>query len=759
MAAVNRETSEKSSAKEDALAVLAIIGKIFLKILSYLMNIVLTVLLVGIVCAVIVGTVFCLYIKNYVNPEVDSSLFVTASADTTTRLYYANYSTEEDRINEDGESVEIEDQRLYSSDNSIWVSYKQFPQDLIDAFVCVEDHRFFDHNGVDWLRTGKAVVGYFFGKGDFGGSTITQQLVKNLTGDNENTVQRKVQEIFRALNIEKDMSKEEILEMYLNIVYLGNNCYGVQAASNFYFDKDVSELSLEECAALAAIVKNPSKYEPLYHDVHEYEKENGEIEEDGNRKRRNDIVLYTMFQQEKITQEEFDKAYETELSIGEKNENGETVNNKTSVNTWYTDSVIEDVQRALMEEYGYSEYVASLMIYTGGLQIYTCMDPEVQAAIDEVYINDKTYFPYATDGLQPESAIIIIDPYTGDVLGLAGGRGEKTQSRILNRATQAKRPCGSSIKPLSVYAPAIDTGIATMATVYDDSPVTVDEDGTEWPHNLPDRYNGPTTVADAIRRSVNTCAVKILEDVTVDYSFDFLTNTLHMTSPVESYTTATGMIISDKALAPLALGQFSYGITLWELTAGYTIFPNSGVYSKSRLWYKVLDSEGNVILDNQPEYEIAISEESATVMIKMMENVVASGTAFPAVTLDDKVDVAGKTGTTTADFDRTFVGYTPYYVCGCWFGYDMNQALSDFKTNPAIVVWDKVMNILQDKIAAKASAAGEPIKEFNLSENVYECDYCTVSGAQAKSGCYSSGCAETGWFSADSYPDSYCYYH
>lgn len=761
MTALNKDMNNKGVTGEAALAILKKTGKVLLRILSYVMNIILTVMLIGIVCAVIVGTVFCLYIKNYVDPEIDSSLFVTASSDTTTRIYYMNYDSEEDRINEDGTPVEIEDQRLYSTDNSIWVSYEKFPKELIEAFVCVEDKRFFEHNGVDWLRTGRAVTTYFFGAGDFGGSTLTQQLVKNLTGDNENTIQRKVQEIFRALNLEKDMSKEEILEMYLNIVFLGNNCYGVQAASNFYFDKDVSELTLTECASLAAIVKNPSKYEPLYHDVHTYEKDDGTTEEDGNRKRRNDIVLYTMYQQGKITQSQFDEAYETELSVGEKNEQGETVINKNSVNTWYTDSVIEDVQKALMEEYGYSDYVASLMIYTGGLQIYTCMDPTVQAAIDEVFINDKEYFPYATDGLQPEASMIVIDPYTGDVLGLAGGRGEKTQSRILNRATQAKRPCGSSIKPLSVYGPAIDTGVATMASIYDDSPVTVAEDGTKWPHNLPDRYGGLTTVQDALRRSVNTCAIKILDDVSVDYSFDFLTNTLHMTSPIESYTTANGSIITDKAPAPLGLGQFSYGITLWELTAGYTIFPNNGIYSKSRLWYKVLDSDGNIVLENEPEYEIAISEEAASIMTMMLENVVSSGTAT-AVTVDDYVDVAGKTGTTSADFDRTFIGFTPYYVCGCWFGYDMNQALSDFQKNPAILVWNKVMTILQEKITAKANAAGEEVKHFTYSDNLVQCTYCTKSGMLLTDACYSDpdgDIAETGWFTRDTVPTELCTYH
>lgn len=746
--------------KENAKRIWKRVGKIALRVLSYLGNVFLTLLLIGTICGIIIGTVFCIYIKNYVDPNIDASLLVSASTDKTTRLYYNNYETEDDRINQDGTPVELEDQRLYSTNNSIWVEYDKIPDDLKWAFICVEDHRFHEHNGVDWLRTGKAVFGYFFGAGDFGGSTITQQLVKNLTGDDENTIQRKVQEIFRALKLEKDLSKEEILEMYMNIVFLGNNCYGVQSAANFYFNKDVSELTTVECAALAGIVKNPSQYEPLRHDIVVRENEDGKEEEVGNRARRR-TVLYTMWQQGKISEAEFDKAWDTDLVVVGNKKDSDTESVADNVNTWYTDAVINDVQEALKEKYGYSDYVASFMIYTGGLQIYTCMDPEVQSVLDEVYIHDDQYFPTASGGLQPESAMIIIDPYTGDVLGLMGGRGEKTQNRILNRATQAKRPCGSSIKPLSVYAPAIDTGTATMGSVYDDTPVTTAADGSVWPHNLPDVFNGYTTVQDAIRRSVNTCAIKIINDVGLDYSFDFLKNTLHMDSIIDSYTTAAGTVITDKAQAPLALGQFSYGITLWELTAGYTIFPNEGVYSKSRLWTKVCDSDGNVILENAPDYEIAISEESASIMTKMMQNVVSSGTAT-AVTVDRYVDVAGKTGTTSADFDRTFIGFTPYYIGGCWFGYDMNQALSDFGPNPAVAVWDTVMTMLQEKINAKASALGEPIKTFKESDNLVKATYCKDSGKLITDACNCDprgSRAETAWFTRDTVPTENCDVH
>ena len=738
-------------------------GNVLLRILSYALNIFLTILLIGLICGVIVGTVFAVYIKNYVDPEIDSSLLKGAGSDTTTRLYYMEYETEDDRINEDGVAVELEDQRLYSSDNSIWVKYEDMPQDLIDAFIAIEDHRFLEHNGVDWVTTGKAVVSYFFGAGDFGGSTITQQLIKNLTGDDEVSPQRKVQEIFRAINLENEMSKEQIIEMYLNIVFLGNNCYGVQTASNVYFGKDVRDLTLVECASLASIVKNPSKYEPLYHDVvFRVNEETGEEEEIGNRARRND-VLFRMCQLKMISEDERNKGYETDLVLntGEKDKEKSPA---VSVNSWYTDAVINDVQQALMEEYDYSSYVASLMIYSGGLQIYTCMDPKVQDVLEEVYENDSEYFQHATNGLQHESSMIILDPYTGDVLGLVGGRGEKTQNRIMNRATQSKRPSGSSIKPLSVYGPAIDLGIATMASVYDDTPVRFDEKKNAWPHNYPDTYDGLVSVKYALSQSKNTVAVKMLNDVTIDYSFDFLKNTLHMDSVIEEYTQSDGRVITDKAEAPLALGQFSYGVTLWEMTAGYSMFQNDGIYSKSRLWYKVLDSDGNEILENEPEYEIAISEEAASIMTYLMQDVVNNGTAR-GIKLANKVNVAGKTGTTTADFDRWFIGYTPYYLGGVWTGYDMNQSLSDFGHSPTLQVeiWDIVMSKLHEDIINKAASGGEAIKTFVLSDKLTESNkICKDSGMLATDACKldpQGSRIVTAYFTKDTIPTEYCTTH
>lgn len=752
--------SSDNEKKKKILACLGIAGKIFYRIFAVVLDILITVLLIGMIMGIIVGTVFSLYIKNYVDPTIDTSLLVTEGSDTTTRIYYTEYETEEDRILGNGTPVELENQRLYGSDNSIWASYDQFPQELIDAFISIEDHRFESHNGVDWIRTGSAVMGFFFGDGDFGGSTITQQLIKNLTDDDDPTIQRKVQEIFRALNLEKQLDKTEILEMYLNIVFLGNNCTGVQAASNFYFGKDVSELDLRECASLAAIVKNPSKYEPLRHDVVYVidEKTGEEVEAEDNHLRRNDII-YMMWQYGKITEAEYLDATADDVKLNiVANTDGDKA--EREVNSWYTDAVFNSVRDALMEEYGYTEYIASMMIYNGGLQIYTCMDYDVQQTMESVYENDSEYFPYAVTAEQPESAMVICDPYTGDVLGLVGGRGVKSGNRILNRATQSKRPPGSSIKPISVYAPALDRGIITYGTAIDDSPLYFNGT-TPYPKNAPQRYDGLTTVHSAVRTSKNTVAMKTLERLSIDTSYEFMYDKLNITSLIDSYETSWGTVVTDKALAPLALGQLSYGLTVQEITNAYSIFVNDGIVSKSRLWSKVTDSKGNVLLDNPISQEIAITSESATIMTKMLEEVVDSGTAS-SLSLKYSVDCAGKTGTTQDDYDRWFVGFTPYYVGGVWFGYDLNQSLSEFAGNPAVTVWDTVMTKLHQKYIDSATNGESELKTFNSSQGVVKCTYCKDSGLLMTEACYSDprgSRAEEGYFTEATKPTEKCNVH
>lgn len=725
--------------------ILQITGRVLYKAFSYFLNTLLTLMLIGLICVLIVGAVFALYIKNYVDTDIDTSMLSTSGKDSTTRIYYMDYSDRENRI---GTPVEIEDQRIYSSDNSIWVPYSKMPKNLIDAVVATEDKRFFSHNGVDWITTVKAMSNYFIGyKSTFGASTITQQLIKNLTDEDEVKIERKVREIFRALSLEKQLSKQEILEMYLNIVYFGNNCYGVQAAANTYFGKDISELDLVECASLVAILKNPSSYEPRYH-------------LDRNDKRRKDEVLYTMWQQGILTQEEFDTAYDTELKVLSAGE-ADSDTSGNNVFSWYTEAVFNSVRDDLMEKYGYSRYVASTSIYTGGLRIYTLMDPEVQNVLEEIYeANSPDVFLATSEALQPESSMVVIDPYTGDVLGLVGGRGNKTQNRILNRATGSKRPPGSSIKPISVYAPALEQGIINYGSIVNDSPITLPT-GEIWPKNLPHSWEGNITLTRAIATSKNTTAVRILQELTPQASFNFLKDKLHVTSLVESNETEDGRIVSDINLAPLALGQLSYGISLEELTAAYTIFPNLGIYSKPRLYATVTDSNGNNILNNEEDQEIVISEQTASVMTKLLTSVTQHesqggyGTAKNMI-FTTKVDTAGKTGTSTADFDRWFVGYTPYYLAGVWVGYDNNIALSSFWSNPASNIWEVVMTRLHDKYIREAEENGTELRKFNLSPGLREIRCCTESGLPA-----TDLCPETSvfYFAAGSEPTQSCNIH
>lgn len=754
----------------EVLHVFALIGKGILKFISYIVNILLTVLLIGLITGIIVGTVFAIYINNYLDLTIDPSLLtLSGGGTTTTRFYTMQFETEEDRINRNGTAVEWEEERIYGKENSIYVPYKQMPQDLINAFIAIEDHRFPKHNGVDWVTTSKAIFRYLIGKPIAGGSTITQQLVKNLTGEDDFTIQRKVEEIFRALNLEKELSKDEIIEKYLNIVYLGNGCKGVQAASNLYFGKDVSELTFVQCTALAAIVKNPSQYEPLYHEE-DYIREDGTVRE-GNRSRRNDVI-FRMWELEMINQEKRDREYEADLEITyfDKQENANTTNEGFHIYNWFIESAIDAVEEDLMREYNLSRDWANIMVLNSGYKIYLPIDLDVQRVLEEVYVNDEQYFPSSGSGLQPQSAMVVMDPYTGDVLALTGGRGEKIINLGINRATKSVRPPGSSIKPVTVYAPALDAGLITYGSVIDDTPLYFDdentvEDGTPiydpYPHNLPDVYKGLTTINSAVERSVNTVALKVLERLTVERSFDFAKNKLHINSLIESKTLSNGNTLTDKGLAALGLGQLTYGLTVLELTSAYCMFQNNGVYNTPNLYLYVLDSNNQLVLNNAPDPEIVISDESASIMTVMLNNVVNNGTAR-SITLRNTIDVAGKTGTTNADFDRYFVGYTPYYVAGVWTGYDMNQSLSAFGPNPSVTIWDTVMTLLHQKYIDNAAAGVEALKTFEKAPGVIQTTFCKDSGLLCSDACAydpRGSRTEVGYFTRETVPTEYCDTH
>ena len=680
-----------------------------------------------------IGVVF--YLSENFERSIDMSLFEASARGGATKIYYYEM---EDRRTRVGEPIELVNERL-EGNNCIYVNYWAVPQDLIDAFVAIEDKRFWKHSGVDWKRTASAVLNYFKNDGaSFGGSTITQQLIKNITGNRQYSKERKIQEIIWAQELETRLSKNEILELYLNIINLSHGCTGVQAAANYYFSKDVSELSLLECAAIAAITNNPSYYDPIN-------------KPDNNAKRRN-LILDQMLEQEYISREEYDAAYNATLIL-----DTSWADSAKQVNSWYTDMVVEDVINDLCEQYGYSSSAASVFIYSGGLRIYTAMDREVQEVVEKYY-NKIENFPSGADENVFQSSMIVIDPQTGDVLGVAGAVGNKAANRIQNYATQTVRPSGSVIKPVSVYAPAMDRGLITSASVFDDVPVEFNlKNGkyVPWPQNSPAVYRGLTNIGDAIKDSVNTVSVRVLDKVGIDAAFDLLYEKLGMKSLISESTLVGGGTITDRGIASLALGQQNYGVTVREMTGAYTALANHGVYSRPISYYKVTDSLGNVLLSNENLQERVFEAETADIMTLMLRNVVSSGTA-KAITLDDRVQVAGKTGTTQDNCDKWFIGYTPQYIGGVWCGYEYPKSLDGIDGNPCLDIWDDVMLAIYQK------KASEYVRSFELSDRIVKVKVCADSGKRLTEACRRDARGDRGvwcFFKSGTEPKGYCGCH
>lgn len=699
-----------------------------------LLNTVLIILLLVSVLLLTGGLMLGIYVASITEREIDQSVFEVLSNNTASKIYY--YKSESDR--QAGIATELEGQELFGGYRSLPLKYGELPEDLVNAFVSIEDKRFFEHKGVDWKRTVGAAVNYIFKFDDeFGGSTITQQLIKNITERDEYSLERKLQEIMWALDLETKMSKEEIVENYLNIINLSNGCYGVGAAAKYYFEKDVSELSLLECASIAAITNNPSYYDP--------------IRNPENNMKRACLILLQMREQGYIGEQEYNEAVGGELQLSA------DPSVSATINLWYVDMVINDVIADLMSQYGYTRSMANMMIYRGGLKIYTAMDYDVQILLEKYYANTNNF--YTSDGgEQPQSAMIIIDPYSGDILGVVGAIGTKNANRLQNFATETVRPAGSVIKPLSVYAPALEAGIATWSSVYDDVPVNFGNGITPvaWPKNANGVYRGLTNVNYALAHSVNTVTVRILEELGLQTSFDFLYSDLRMQSLIECKQLDNGRIITDVDYAALALGQFNYGVSVREITAAYSIFANKGVYSTSRSYYRVSDEIGNILLENRYHGDAVLSEENAVIMTHMLNNVVESGTA-KGITLKKKVDCAGKTGTTQNNYDRWYIGYTPYYVGGVWYGYEYPKTLSGGTGNICIEIWDEVMTMLHQKYIASGN-----IKKFNDSDLVQSFEYCKDSGQLMSDACRKDprgDRSENGYFVVGTEPTEICTRH
>lgn len=670
---------------------------------KWLMMILGTFLLIGLATGAIMACYAASYIQAVIIPEakeVTDSLSIVrgvsedgSGLDLTSAIYYYDDDTGKYEVQE----------TLYSQENRVWVSYDDIPEQLINATVAIEDQRFWTHSGVDWKRTAAAVVYYVLGQRQEGGSTITQQLIKNLTGNTETTVKRKILEIFEALQFDQDHTKEETLEWYLNIIYLGRGCNGVYTAAQEYFGKDLDELTLAECAALISITNNPSKYDPYNYPENNYT--------------RRCLVLDEMEEQGYITAEECAaaKAEEIELvdqSSVEEDEEEETQQTESEYYSWYTDTVIREVALDLVEKNGMEYDVAVQMIYSGGLRIYSCLDPDVQEQVDEVYTTGTLLAGHtSSSGQELQSAITVIDNETGAVVALSGGVGEKVGNRIWNRATQTLRAPGSSLKPLSVYAPAIEMGLVTSDSLIEDSSIVL-SDGTLFPTS--NDGVAPTgkmvTVNYGLQQSLNTVAVHLLQLVSIQYSFNFLQERFGITTLVEDYTGPSGKYYTDLDLSPLALGSLTNGVSTYEMAAAYATFARNGIYVEPYVYTVVTDSsgkvilsqdgytpagetisfddEGNPIITGYVEGDTVLKSSTVEAMDDMLQNVVENGTGKKAQI--DGVTVAGKTGTTNDDYDRWFAGYTPDYTAVVWTGYD-NVETIDYDGNPSVDLWRTVM--------------------------------------------------------------------
>ena len=654
-----------------------------------------TMVLVLFLTTLIFACLFTLYVKNDLSAQVDSIDGFTL--DQTSVIYYEDPKT--------GQDVVL--RKLYGGANRTWVEYENIPKNLIHACIAIEDKRFEDHQGVDWFTTMKACVKMFLGRGEAGGSTITQQLVKNITGRDEVTVRRKLVEIFSALELEKKYTKKQIMELYLNVIALGENCEGVESASQVYFGKSVSELDLAECAALIGITNNPSIYDPY-------------INPEKN-KQRQEIILGEMLDQKYITQDQYDKAMAEELVFH--NASGEKSGDEDYY-SYFEDQVINDVVRDLGEKTGYETTIVRKMLMTGGYKIYSTLNPDVQAAVEEVYQNLDN-IPATASSQQLQSGIVVIDNKTGDVVAVAGGVGEKQGSLILNRATQSYLSPGSTIKPVSVYAPALELGLVTPATVMDDTPYSF-TDARHWPKNSDSVYRGLMNINEAVKHSINTIPVKLVAQMTPEYCFEFAKEKMGLSSLVSSYVNAAGDTFSDIDLAPLAMGGLTKGVSVKAMAQAYASFANEGVWREARTYTKVVDADGKVVLDNTQQSHVAMKDMTAWYITYMLENTVESGSGTAAQI--ENMTVAGKTGTTTSDFDRWFAGYTPYYTGVVWCGYDDPEevVLTDSSANPATVLWQKVMAKVHEGLANK---------EFNKPTNVVECTVCQDSGLLMTDAC------------------------
>ncbi|MEG2440111.1 MAG: transglycosylase domain-containing protein [Acetivibrio sp.] len=737
-------------------------------------------------------------------PSIDS---IDVSPDGfVTTLYYSNGK---------------ESQQLIGSNaNRVYATLDEIPEVVYNSFIAIEDRRFWEHNGIDVRGILRAFSEVLKSGGlDSGASTLTQQLLKNqvFNGGSEKTIgdkiERKIQEQYLAVKLEDKLAegsdrqhaKELILEYYLNTINLGQNTLGVQAASNRYFNKSVSDLTLSEATVIAGVTQNPARLNPITHP------------EDNAEKRQ--VILNYMEEQGYISSAEKEEAIQDDVYSRIQLINDEQYSSSTaSVNSYFDDALIDDVIRDFQTELGYTEAQAVNMLYRGGLQIYTTQSQKIQKICDDVF-SDESLYPknsewaltyrlsimnkkgeehhYSENNLanyfiyekgnasfdlyfdkkedaepyieeyrnyllkksdevtgevinyviQPQVSFVLMNQSTGKVLAMIGGRGEKTASRTLNRATDSTRQPGSVFKVVSTYLPALDTKKMTLASVQDDSKFFYPGTTKQVKNWNGETYNGLTTLRQGIVKSMNVVTVKTLVDVTPQVAYDYLLK-LGFSTVYDNYVDSDGKIYSDIQY-PTALGGLTKGVTNFELTASFATIANKGIYTEPTLYTKVLDHDGNVLLDKRPEKRQVIKESTAWLLTNAMEDVIKSGTGTRVRFDQIAMPVAGKTGTTSNNIDTWFVGYTPYYTAGIWSGYDSNK--SQRETGYHKDLWKAVMQEIHKKTKKE-------YKEFTMPNSISTARICTKSGKLAVDGlCNSTSRIE--YFDVNTLPKEKCDAH
>ena len=696
-----------------------------------------TVGLIAVICGFVFATILGDYLQNDILPQANLDLSDLA-LDLNSTIYYIDSDSQ----------IQIQ-QRIDSSVNRDWANYEDIPEAMVHAAIAIEDHRFYRHQGVDWITTIQACARMFFGDSSVGGSSITQQLVKNTFGNTSVTVQRKVLEIFQATQMEKSYDKETILEYYLNVIYLGQSCWGVRSAAKAYYGKELEKLNAAECASIIAITNSPTYYDP-YQNLE-------------NNQKRTRIILTAMRDQGWLTEEEYQTEINRELNLKwgidfedtmARCEN-ETCGYKDIVSTltksgnkyycphckseisvtkvsggynYHTETVIMDVIYDMIErdklEINSNNIRAYLeKVRRGGYSIYSTMDINVQNQVDKIY-SDLSQIPEYRGGAQLQSAIVVIDNETGDIAGIAGGVGPKTEIFGQNRATQSKRQSGSSIKPISIYALGFETGAFSPATVITDLPYIYYSSGGYYPRNSDRKYSYSRTVLHGITSSANTIAVRCLELANKDVknykvSYDFVTEKFGLTTLIDG---------KDNNSAPLAMGAQTYGVTVREMAAAFATFPNGGVYREARSYTKVLDSNGEVVIYNEQESRKILGEKATNYMNYCLVRAMQVGTGIEANLQNSYgITTAGKTGTTESNYDRWICGYTGYYTAAVWAGFDYPDTISTISgQSPANQLFKKVMGPLH---------SGKKDKALYSTKNMAKIEVCLESGKLATDAC------------------------